>query len=317
MGMRFTVLASGSAGNASLLEAGGFGLLLDAGLGPRQLAARLAAGGLSWNHVHALLLTHTHSDHWNDRTLAHLRRRNLPIYCHAGHHDVLEACAPAFIALRTADLVRPFEAEDEFQMAPGLRCRPLPIRHDGGATFGFRFEAAPDLFGSTCALGYVADLGCWDAGLASSLTDVDVLALEFNHDVALEYASGRSARLIARVLGDDGHLANEQAAALLREVLRRSAPGRMKHLVQLHLSRDCNRPHLALAAARAVLDEMTHIAEVHTASQHEAAATVHVGGAAVSRRSTTAKRTNRTRQPRALVQPWLPGCDNCEASGVA
>src|SRR5262245_25334810 len=48
MALRFTVLASGSAGNASLVESDGFGLLLDAGLGPRQLAARLAAAGSSW-----------------------------------------------------------------------------------------------------------------------------------------------------------------------------------------------------------------------------------------------------------------------------
>src|SRR5262249_29353606 len=58
MGLRFTVLASGSAGNASLIETGGFGLLLDAGLGPRQLGARLASVGASWQDIHGVLLTH-------------------------------------------------------------------------------------------------------------------------------------------------------------------------------------------------------------------------------------------------------------------
>jgi phosphoribosyl 1,2-cyclic phosphodiesterase len=319
MSMRFTVLASGSSGNASLLEAGGFGLLLDAGLGPRQLAARLAAAGSSWNAVHALLLTHTHADHWNDRTLAHLHRRNLPFYCHAGHHDVLRAYSPAFTALRTANLLRPFDGGEELHLAPGLRCRPLPIRHDGGATFGFRFEGAPDLFGATCSLAYLADLGCWDAALASALADVDALALEFNHDVALEYASGRSARLIARVVGDDGHLSNEQAAGLLREVLRRSAPGRLKHVVQLHLSRECNRPQLAFAAARTALAELKHEAEVHTASQDEPAATLHIGGGAPvpRRRPAAARRPRRSRSERAFAQPWLPGWEADDAQGVA
>jgi phosphoribosyl 1,2-cyclic phosphodiesterase len=319
MAMRFTVLASGSAGNASLLEAGDFGLLLDAGLGPRQLAGRLADAGLSWNSVHALLLTHTHSDHWNDRTFAHLHRRNVAVYCHAGHHDVLRAYSPAFTALRTANLIRPFEAGDELHLAPGLRCRPLALRHDGGATFGFRFEAAPDLFGSTCSLGYLADLGSWDAGLAAALADVDALALEFNHDVAMEYASGRSARLIARVLGDDGHLSNEQAAGLLREVLRQSAPGRLKHVVQLHLSRDCNRPHLALSSARAVLSELQHDAEVHTASQHEVGLTLAIGGggAAARRRATAARRPRSARSGKAFMQPRLPGWEADGTSGVA
>jgi phosphoribosyl 1,2-cyclic phosphodiesterase len=315
MSMRFTVLASGSGGNASLLEVGGFGLLLDAGLGPRQLAARLAAAGSSWNAVHALLLTHTHSDHWHDRTFAHLHRRNLPVYCHAGHHPDLDAASPAFTALRAANLVRTFDAAEELVLAPGLCCRALPISHDAGATFGFRFEAAPDLFGGTCSLAYLADLGCWDDALASALADVDVLALEFNHDVAMEYASGRSMRLIARVLGDGGHLSNEQAAGLLREVVMRSAPGRLKYIVQLHLSRHCNRPQLAAAAARAVLDEMKHGAEVHTASQDEPGATLQVGAALPGprRRGSGARRQRRPRAEKAIVQPWLPGWEADEA----
>ena len=74
MALEFTVLASGSSGNASLVRTNGFGLLLDIGLGPRDLAGRLAAIGAAWRNVHAVLLTHTHSDHWNERTLAYLRR---------------------------------------------------------------------------------------------------------------------------------------------------------------------------------------------------------------------------------------------------
>ena len=72
--VRFAVLASGSQGNASLIQADGFGVLLDAGLGPRMLDDRLRASGHSWDCVHAMLLTHTHTDHWNDRTFAWLVR---------------------------------------------------------------------------------------------------------------------------------------------------------------------------------------------------------------------------------------------------
>ena len=45
---RFTVLASGSGGNAALLEVNGFGLLIDCGLQPRMLTARLREAGVSW-----------------------------------------------------------------------------------------------------------------------------------------------------------------------------------------------------------------------------------------------------------------------------
>jgi phosphoribosyl 1,2-cyclic phosphodiesterase len=308
MGLRFTVLASGSAGNASLIETGGFGLLLDAGLGPRQLAGRLAAVGASWQDVHAVVLTHAHSDHWNDRALGHLHRRGLPFFCHPEHHAILGPYSPSFLALRSAGLVRDYEAGCELMLSPGLRCLPLPVRHDGGPTFGFRLEASRDLFGGGLSLGYLADLGCWDAGLAAAVGDVDVLALEFNHDVGMQYASGRQPRLIARVLGDDGHLSNVQAAALLREVLRRSAPERLRHVVQLHLSRECNRPALAAAAAREVLAGLPWPVALHTAAQDTPGPRLDVGltpGARLRRRFVPARR----RGPGAS-HPWLPGLEN-------
>src|SRR4051812_38835236 len=87
MTLGYTVLASGSGGNASLIQAGSYGLLLDAGLGPKQLAERLElAGHHPVASVQGVLLTHTHSDHWNDRILTWLIRRRVPLYCHTGHH---------------------------------------------------------------------------------------------------------------------------------------------------------------------------------------------------------------------------------------
>jgi phosphoribosyl 1,2-cyclic phosphodiesterase len=314
MGLRFTVLASGSAGNASLVEADGFGVLIDVGLGPRQLGNRLAAVGLSWADVHAVLLTHTHSDHWKDRSLANLHRRGVPLFCHAEHHGTLTTYSPAFASLLADGLVRPFTGEEPFDLSPGLRCQALPVRHDAGATFGFRLEGARDLFGRAASLAYAADLGCWNDELVEALADVDLLAVEFNHDVDLEYASGRMPRLIARVLGDDGHLSNAQAAELVKAVLARSPAGRPRHVVQLHLSRDCNRPALARAAALAVLADRSDVT-LHTAEQDAPGATLHL--------SPILPATRRSRQPRSRrsasspsQQPWLPGFEDGTADAA-
>jgi hypothetical protein len=284
MDLRFTVLASGSSGNATFVDAGGFGVLIDIGLGPRQLGSRLACAALSWTDVHAVLLTHTHSDHWKDRTFAQLQRRGVPLFCHPQHHVDLGELSPAFARLHSAGLVRPFVAGLPFDLSPGLRCRAFPLRHDGGATFGFRLEGGSDLFGRSSSLAYAADLGCWDDGLVGALADVDLLAIEFNHDVELEYASGRMPRLIARVLGDDGHLSNAQAADLVRSVLARSTEGRPRHLVQLHLSRDCNRPALARSACIAALADRSDV-KIHTSEQDSTGATIHLGQDRASRRT--------------------------------
>jgi phosphoribosyl 1,2-cyclic phosphodiesterase len=289
MAWHFSVLGSGSAGNACLLEADGYGLLVDAGLGPRQLAGRMRALGASWPQVSAALLSHTHTDHWNDRTLAYLQRLRIPLYCHAEHHPDLLACSTAFAALRAAGLVRPYELDVPLCLAPGLFCRPFPVRHDGGLTCGFRFDGPEGTPGGRPGLGYATDLGSWCPRVARLLTDVDVLAVEFNHDVVLERSSGRSPRLIARVLGDHGHLSNDQAAALVRHVLDLSEPGRLRHVVQMHLSRDCNRPGLA---RQALADLADVVLQVHTARQDEPGPRLAVGepGAAP-----------------AFFQPSLPG----------
>lgn len=307
MSLRFTVLASGSGGNASLVESDEFGLLIDAGLGPRELASRLSAVGRNWAAIHAVILTHTHTDHWKDRTLKHLAARHIRLFCYPGHEEILQTWSPAFPSLREAGLVQHYVPGQEISLASSLRCRAFPIPHDGGPTFAFRIEGAGDLFGPTTALGYAADLGCWDEEIVRCMCDVDLLAVEFNHDVSLERSSGRPAHLVARVLGDEGHLSNHQAAALLRAILDRSTPGRLRHLVQLHLSRDCNHPHLAQEAAQRILREVAPSVSVLTAAQDEPGTTVHLSDR-VGRPSRPNGRGS-TRRPRRTAngQPLLPG----------
>src|SRR5262249_32725380 len=231
MTLRYTVLASGSAGNASLIQTSVAGILLDGGLGPQELTARLAQAALSPDSIRAMLLTHTHTDHWKDRTLAWLHKRGVPLYCHAGHHAVLTRQSPAFREMLESGLVRPFAADQDFTPVLGLTCRPFPVRHDSGATFGFRVEGPADLLGRRAAVGSAAARGTWSMPVVEALSDVDLLAVEFNHALELERNSSRPAILIARVLGDEGHLSNDQAAALLRAVLARSTPNRLRHVV--------------------------------------------------------------------------------------
>ncbi len=64
--MRVVSLASGSSGNALLIEAGPRGrtrLLIDAGIGVRLLTRRLQAVGVHPAQLRGIVLTHEHSDH--------------------------------------------------------------------------------------------------------------------------------------------------------------------------------------------------------------------------------------------------------------
>ena len=264
MAVQFVVLASGSRGNATLIRAGRAGLLLDLGIGPRVLPRRLESVGASWNHIGAALLTHTHVDHVGDHGLHSLAEHQVPFYCHEEHRETL-GDLPGFRVLEKAGLVRCYD-DRKFLTPTGMEVEPLKLSHDV-PTFGFRIEAMPARGARPVAIGYMADTGCWSDPMAEHMAGVDLLGIEFNHDVALLKGSRRPSFLIERILGDWGHLSNEQGAGFVSAVLKRSPRGTLRHVVLLHLSQQCNRPELALRAASGAVRGGGRRIAVHAARQ--------------------------------------------------
>jgi phosphoribosyl 1,2-cyclic phosphodiesterase len=265
MPVEFCVLGSGSRGNSSHIRTDGAGLLIDVGMGPKALAGRMACVGASWSSVAAVVLTHTHGDHVNQATLRWMARVGICLYVHEGHGPQL-AGTHGFKALLAADKVR-WYGEEPFMVPSGARIDPVSLRHDAGPTYGFRVEVHGGRRGRPAAIGFLSDTGSWSDRMADAMADVDLLGLEFNHDVRLQRTSGRSPSLIARVLGEHGHLSNEQGAALLASVLGRSGRASVRDVVLLHLSEQCNEPDLALRAARAAARVSGRRVNVHAAAQ--------------------------------------------------
>ncbi len=294
MAARVTVLGSGSSGNATLLQVAGRGLLIDCGFGPRELAARLQSIGLSWSNVNAVLLTHTHGDHWNRYTLEQLRRLNIPLIAHAIHHAVLSACEE-YAPLKKAGLVHCYGA-GAFTLGGILRVQPLEVSHDSEPTFAFRIgQTLPD--SRTWSYGHATDLGCASDELLHHFHGVDALALEFNHDIELERASRRPRHLVHRVLSDLGHLSNCQAGGLLKAWVDAGEPGDLQTVIALHLSRECNRPELALAAATAAAPN----SQILAATQGKTTPTIEILPRAARRESNrTLTLDRRTFQPTLL-----------------
>lgn len=293
---RMTVLASGSAGNATLIQGDGFGLMVDCGLHPKELTARLQAVGAGWQSVNAVVITHTHSDHWNRYTLEHLRRLNVPFFAHARHHDAL-AVQPAYGPLAKAGLTHAYAGGESLALGGGLTLRAVQVPHDSDPTYGVRVDYAGD--GGGWAVGVASDLGKVPDGLYELFAGVDVLGLEFNHCVRMEQASRRPRFLVERVLGDFGHLSNDQAADAVRRFMR---TGDLQAVVQLHLSRDCNTAELANEAGRAAVAGTR--TEVVTATQWHPAPSVPLVA-----RPPRAARPPVPRAARRSVQPHLPGLE--------
>jgi phosphoribosyl 1,2-cyclic phosphodiesterase len=292
MPIQFAVLASGSRGNASLIQAGHAGLLIDLGLGPKALAARLDAVGSALARIGMAVLTHTHGDHVQSSTVRMLALRKIPLYCHEGHREAL-AQRPGFRELDARGLVRHYD-DRPFLTPLGLRIEPVELSHDGGPTYGFRVEGRSGRGSRSASVGYLADTGCWSEAMADAMADVDALGVEFNHDVALQLNSGRAAYLIHRNLGDRGHLSNVQGAGLISAVLGRSGPGSVRHVVLLHLSEQCNRPKLAIDVARQAVRASGRRVVIHAARQAQAFPNLEI----------TARRPRRRPVASSEAFPW-------------
>ncbi len=77
--VRFTVLASGSKGNCTVLSGGRTRILVDAGLSCREVFRRMRLAGEEPTTLNAIIITHEHSDHVNGLAVT-ARKLGIPVY---------------------------------------------------------------------------------------------------------------------------------------------------------------------------------------------------------------------------------------------
>lgn len=228
--LRFKSLGSGSSGNATVVQARSetqlIHLLIDCGLGIRQLDRRLGQAGMLAEQIDAIFLTHEHADHAGCVRQLALRER-IPVWMsHGTYRAIGEPDFDGLLRLACDGV--------DIDLGP-LRLRPFTVPHD-----------AREPLQLTCSdgaarLGILTDLGHASSHVLEQLAGCGTLLLECNHDTQLLAGSGYPAFLKRRVGGDWGHLANEAAAAIARAI----RPGQ---LVAAHLSEQNNRPELARRA---------------------------------------------------------------------
>lgn len=271
-------LASGSSGNCTLVFDGDDSFLIDFGLAPDAFVAAIRARGIRlkyWREktdkraladaqagtrkLNAAVITHLHGDHFIVSTLRLLLDNDVVIWVHEDH--VLELGeVRTFRKMQERDLVRVYGAA-EFNVTERTSALPVEVPHDSTSTHAFVFTCAREA-ARPVRFAYFSDLGYFAPRLAPLIANCDFIALEFNHDEQMERQSGRHPRMIARVLGTHGHLSNGQAAEALRQILAQSGEVKPRWIALLHLSRDCNTPELAYAAAQATLTRCRVDAEI-------------------------------------------------------
>ena len=211
--MRIVSLASGSKGNAYLVEHAGEAVLIDCGICYKRLKDV---------EFSAVLVTHSHDDHVSGlKTL--LSRRDVPVYANEMTAEaVVHGCGvadDAFVCFEndTSDPVG-------YLVRVGGECGPVTYFHG-------------------------TDIGTPLDSIGVKLAEADFATLESNHDSVMLRQSGRHPSLIRRIAGPRGHLSNDDAC----ELVRRFASPRLRKLALAHLSRDCNVPRLAMEAMKETL----------------------------------------------------------------
>lgn len=226
--LQIHALASGSSGNAMLVQAGETNLLIDAGLPVRTLASHLARRGVTASALDAIFLTHEHSDH------------------SSGAGAMARRCAAPIVA--NAETLAAYSERDALpfpvcEMATGaergvgnIGVRSFAVPHDAASPVGYVLEA-----GGT-RIVYVVDVGHITATIREAIRGAGLVVIEANHDIDWLWRGPYTPDMKARVASATGHLSNADCADLIAAHLELDGPC---CIWLAHLSRVNNSPSLA------------------------------------------------------------------------
>ena len=218
--MYFHNIASGSKGNATVVVSKETVILIDMGISFVSLEEGLKEVNLTPANIDVALFTHDHRDHYNG--LRFLKTKK----CFA-----LEGTLPSLCGV--VELFKPFKVKD-------VTITPLKTSHDATNPCGYMLEDGEE------KLVYMTDTGMFLEENLEYCKNPDYLIIESNHDISMELKTNRPQLLKERVLGDHGHLCNEDSAYASLEIMGPTT----KEIYLAHLSEEANTPETALKAYR-------------------------------------------------------------------
>lgn len=234
--MRVCSIASGSSGNCIYVGSGNQHILVDAGISRKRIVEGLHSIGVKPEQLNAIFVTHEHSDHIQGINMM-VKMFDVPVYATGGTLD----------AIRYKDKKGVISMEHLYQVHPdvpiemgNMRIMPFSTSHDAADPVCYTLEA--DGYKASVA----TDLGKFDDYTVEHLDGSDVILLEANHDISMLEAGSYPYHLKCRILGEKGHLSNEDSGRLLCRLFGKS----LKYAFLAHLSKENNYPQLAYEAVK-------------------------------------------------------------------
>lgn len=240
--MKMCSIASGSSGNCIYVADENTSILIDAGISKKRIVEGLASIDVDVNTISGILVTHEHSDHISGLGVMS-RAYNIPIY---GTRETLQAVdAHKSTGAINRELYRPIMPDDEFCINT-LTVKPFSTPHDAVNPVCYTIESEDK------KVSIATDLGEYNEYIISNLENSDVVLLEANYDKNMLQVGPYPYSLKQRILGNRGHLSNENSGQLLRTILS----DKLKYIILGHLSKENNYPELAYQAVKVELKEL-------------------------------------------------------------
>jgi phosphoribosyl 1,2-cyclic phosphodiesterase len=239
MTLRFSVLASGSTGNAFYIESEQQKLLVDAGLSGKKLTELFQKIQVDPSDLSGILVTHEHSDHIKGLGIF-ARKYNLPIYANEKTWKAMDKSIGKILV----DQRFLFQME-EVKTFGDMDVESFGVSHDAAEPMFYTFRSN----GKKVAL--VTDLGYVSERIKKTVEDADAYIFEANHDVEMLRMGRYPWSVKRRILGDSGHVSNEDSGLALADIIS----NRTKRIYLAHLSLDNNMKDLARMSVDQVLQE--------------------------------------------------------------
>ena len=236
---KVSMLASGSKGNVTYIETPEHKVLVDAGLSGKKITNLMSQIGRSLNDVDALFVTHEHSDHIAGVGVL-ARKYGMDVYA---NQKTWQAMAGKIGKINT-DQIQLFEP-GQTKLMSDLDIESFSVSHDAADPQFYAFHHDNKTFAMLTDTGYVNDR------VIGTLKNADAILMEANHDYEMLRMGSYAWPLKQRILGDQGHLSNEDGALALTQILG----NRTKQVYLGHLSQENNQKPLAHLTVQSVLEE--------------------------------------------------------------
>ncbi|QED49920.1 MBL fold metallo-hydrolase [Cytobacillus dafuensis] len=238
MSLQFSVLASGSTGNAVFVETEDHSFLVDAGLSGKQMEALFQKIDRDMGKLSGLLVTHEHSDHIKGVGVL-ARKYKLPVYANEKTWKAMDNL------IGQVPVEQKFTFEMETVKAFGsLEIESFGVSHDAADPMFYVFHHQGKKLVLITDTGYVSDR------MKGLISNADAYVFESNHDVQMLRMGRYPWSIKRRILSDVGHVSNEDAAIAMGEV----AGDRTKRIYLAHLSQDNNMKDLARMSVSQTLE---------------------------------------------------------------